>query len=454
MGQTKQISFGTWWKQLPLLRKILVIVGVIGLVGAVGWYVKKTQTPTTTYQTAAVSKGSLVSTVSSSGTITSVNRTNIQTKDSGVVSAVYVNNGDTVTKGQKIALVTLDEYGLERQTTAWKNYLDAQTAVMTAQADQAQADIDMWNARNAIFKAQDAVDYKNNNTINPVTKLDYTDSEKAVIDKTPHLAQLQFNEAETRYNNSSAAIAAARSQVSAALRDYQQNSAIIVAPSAGVVSDLSLTPGMVVASTQNSNTNTNNSNSIEAVAAQTVGKIGDPKGSLLATVPVSEVDVIKVKPGQKATILFDAYPDLSFTGKVLAVDTDGTVTSGVTTYKVTIVLDPTDTEIYPNMAITANIITGVENDVLLVPSTAISSSGDQSTVEVMKNGTPSMVTVQTGSANDTYTVITTGLNEGDQVVTAKITKGSTSGSSSSTTSPFSGIGGRSSGNVRFGGPGF
>jgi multidrug efflux pump subunit AcrA (membrane-fusion protein) len=130
---------------------------------------------------------------------------------------------------------------------------------------------------------------------------------------------------------------------------------------------------------------------------------------------------------------------------VLAVNTTGSTNSSVTTYAVTIVLDPTELEIYSNMAVSANIITDIQSDVLLVPSTAIQSLNEQNIVQIMKDGVVSSVNVEIGTANDSETIITSGLSEGDVVVTATVnaTQNKTK-NTAATTSVFSGM---SSGNT-------
>jgi len=426
-------------KLFTLVRRHWQVVTVLlALVVYLGYKMLSNTSDEITYQTATVTKDTLITSISGSGTITSVNSTNISSKVSGTVKTVYVNNGDTVIAGQKIADVTLDDYGQERQTSAWKSYLDAKEAVTTVEKNKSEADIAMWQAQQAIIDAEDAIEYKNNNSINPATNEEYTEAEKAIIDKTLEKAKLAFTEAETKYKNADSEISAARAQVTAAWRDYQKNAATIVAPEAGVVSNLNLAAGMVISSTSSSNSNATE-NSVSAVSAQTFGKVSDPNGSIIATISLSEIDVITVKANQKVNLVLDAYEDKSFTGKVLAVDTSGSSSSGVTSYSVTIVLDPTDVEIYSNMAVSADIITDIQADVLLIPTTAIQTVGDQTVVEVMNGDTISTVTIEIGSANDSQTVVTSGLNEGDVVVTSTIDNSTTSTSSSDTTSPFSGI---------------
>jgi trimeric autotransporter adhesin len=102
---------------------------------------------------------------------------------------------------------------------------------------------------------------------------------------------------------------------------------------------------------------------------------------------------------------------------------------------VTILLDKTDENIYPNMAVSAMIITDIKTDVITIPTTSLTTTGNSTTVQVMKNGKVTTVTVKIGSANDTDTEITSGLNVGDEVVTEVIDTSTTS--QTQTTSAFS-----------------
>jgi multidrug efflux pump subunit AcrA (membrane-fusion protein) len=156
---------------------------------------------------------------------------------------------------------------------------------------------------------------------------------------------------------------------------------------------------------------------------------------LQASVSLAESDVINIKPSQKVMMTIDAYSDKTFTGKVLAVDTSGSVSSGVTTYPVTILIDKTSINIYPNMAISATIITNTKTDVLLIPSAAIETSGTTSTVYVLKNGKATKTTIKIGDADDSQTEVTSGLSAGDAVITNYVS--ASSPSENNTTSSFS-----------------
>lgn len=152
----------------------------------------------------------------------------------------------------------------------------------------------------------------------------------------------------------------------------------------------------------------------------------------IAEISLNEVDVAKIKVGQKSTLTFDAIEGLSITGEVAEIDTLGTVSQGVVTYAVKIIFDTQDERVKSGMSVSATIITDVKQDVLLVPNAAVKSNGEQY-VEVLENNVPRNQTVETGLSNDTMTEITSGLKEGDRVVTQTITGGTVQTQSQSNT---------------------
>ncbi|MDO8493625.1 MAG: efflux RND transporter periplasmic adaptor subunit [bacterium] len=150
----------------------------------------------------------------------------------------------------------------------------------------------------------------------------------------------------------------------------------------------------------------------------------------LAEISLNEVDVSKVKLGNKATVTFDAIEGLTITGQVVELDTIGTVSQGVVTYNIKISFDTQDDRVKAGMSMSVAIITGVKPDVIVVPNSAIKSRGELYYVEISDNrlpkgssgqGTPSdtpprQVTIEIGIANDTETEIISGIKEGDNVI--------------------------------------
>ena len=163
----------------------------------------------------------------------------------------------------------------------------------------------------------------------------------------------------------------------------------------------------------------------------------------VAEIPFNEVDVAKIKVGQKATLTFDAISDLSISGEVSEIDSVGTVSSGVVNYNVKISFDTQDDRVKPGMSVSVAIITDMAQDVLIVPSSAVKTKNGVSYIEIFDKtlvtpatgiqGSPSSVlptelTVVTGIYDDTSTEIVSGAKEGDIIVTKTIL-----GTSSSTT---------------------
>ncbi len=421
-------------------RIIIAIILALVVFGGYKYFVnKKANTPS--YQTAVAERGNIITTISTSGTITSGNTTYITTGAKGTISKVYVKNGDTVKKGQKIADITLSTEGNETQTTAWSNYLTTVENEKVAQAARLSADIQMWKDRQAVLDAQKEYDNMKSGGWNPKTNAEYTYNERAVVEKTLELAKLTFSADESKYNNSGIDIALTQAKKAAAYRSYQQVSSSIFAPASGIINNLTLAAGVAISNDSNTSitVSTGSDSTINSVSvtSQRVGAIKDPSGQYQATLTLTEVDVTKIKSGQKVTLTMDAFPDKTLTGTVLAVNTSGSVTSNVTSYSVAVLIDKTDLDVYTNMAVTAMIITDVKNDVIVVSNGAISTSNGNNVVKIMKDNKMSEVVVETGSSNDTQTEIVTGISEGDVVVTGSSTS---KANTKNSTSVFGGSG--------------
>lgn len=197
----------------------------------------------------------------------------------------------------------------------------------------------------------------------------------------------------------------------------------------------------------------------DGIVAKINVKKGDPASSAVATIITSqriaqitlnEVDVAKAKVGAKATLTFDAVPDLTITGQVVQIDTVGTVTQGVVVYTIKIGFDTQDDRVRPGMSVSAAIITDAKQDVLLAPNAAVKSQGATRYVQVLTDvpagnlssqGVASKTPLQRqlveiGLTNDSMTEVISGVKEGDFVVTRTM-----AGSAPVQTQSQSGIGG-------------
>lgn len=88
----------------------------------------------TTYQTATVTKGTIVSTITASGKALSTSILPISTTTSGIVKKVYVKDGDKAYKGQKIAEITPDTDGELANAKAYASLQSALNGYRSSQA--------------------------------------------------------------------------------------------------------------------------------------------------------------------------------------------------------------------------------------------------------------------------------------------------------------------------------
>jgi multidrug efflux pump subunit AcrA (membrane-fusion protein) len=172
--------------------------------------------------------------------------------------------------------------------------------------------------------------------------------------------------------------------------------------------------------------------------------------SQVAEVTLNEIDAAKVQVGDKATMTFDALPNLSVAGQVVELDPVGTVSQGVVDYNAQVALAQSNDQVKPGMSVTANIVTQADQDVITVPNAAVTTQGSSSYVlepsspvsdaEIASSSAggivlleaPRLVPVTVGIANDTETEITSGMQVGDQIIaqTIKSTTGTTGASAS------------------------
>jgi macrolide-specific efflux system membrane fusion protein len=412
---------------LSLVKKgaIIFIIAILAWFGVQTLNASKSETPT--YQTATVEKGTLVAAVSVSGQVSGANSAEVTTQASGVVTAVYVKDGDTVKAGDVIAKLDLDLTGQQRSQQAYASYQSAQNNLETAKANLYTTQSTLLTEWESYMSKATNDTYENPDDSPNTANRQLTDF---VITQNDWLAS------EAKYKIQEKAIIQAQTSLSSAWYAYQQSSASIVAPISGTVTGFSLQPGTVITAQTNSSGGSSSQRiaSVKTNAAPTV------------SLNVTQIDAPKIKAGNKVTLTFDAFGEKTYTGEVVSVDTIGAESSGVTTYPAIVKLDAPLEGLLPNMSATASIIIATKDNVLLVPTTALTTTNGQTTVRVMKNKTVSQVTVETGLASDSQTEIISGLSEGDTIVTS-VSTGSTK-TTTGTTSVFSPFGRTSSGGNR------
>ena len=370
-------SFKKWIvadKKRWIVGIAVILLAIFGI-----WKTVSSSSNEITYQTETIEKGTLVSTVSVSGKVVTSNILEIKTTATGVVKKVYVKDGQTVYKGQKIAEITLDSSG------------------MLANA-KAKASLDSANNNYRSSQASLAKTYE---------EIDGHDTDETLTMKETR------TKAEVANDN-------AWSNLASAQLTYNLSSPIVVSPYSGVISNLNIVEGVNI--------------SVEKRIA-TVSTKGNP----VVELSLSEVDVNKVKVGQKATVNFDSLSDKSFTGVVVTVDKVGQVTSNVTNYTAYIKLDSSSDELLSNMAGTANIILDSVTDVLIIPSAAIQTNNDINYAKILKDGKQELVEITLGLSTDNGVEVKSGLKMGETVITG--TNTTRESTATTTKSVFSSVGG-------------
>lgn len=399
-------------------KKLLLILVAFLMVVVFGWQrfiSSKVQQPQ--YQTAQVEKGIIVSTVSASGQIMLANIINITTQASGGVKQVFVSEGDKVVAGQNIAEIELDLQGLQRNASAWSSYLSAKNNLETAQINLNTLNSQMWSTQQKFIK-------------DAVARGLATDDPTYIQQNSDWLA------AEAKYKNQQAIISQVQAALNSAWFSFQTTSPIITAPIAGKINNITAVAGITISSQG------------ESAASSKIATIRN-ENNPLASFNLSEIDVVRVKIGQKATLTLDSISGKTFTGKVVGVDRVGQVTNGVTSYPAVIQLDTKAEGLLPNMAASVSIIIDSKDNVLLVPSQAVQILGGQNIVRVLRGSQVQEVPVEVGLSSETQIEITSGVSEGEEVITGSISSsGQQQGSSF-----FGGLGGFGGGALRPGGAG-
>ena len=335
---------------------------------------------------AAVKKGTVTSSISASGKVETANYLAITTSVNGIVKEVFVEEEDVVTKGQKIMEITLNSDGEESRIQAWSSYLSAKVSLEKSKTDLMAKESSLVNAEEAFEKEKVANSYQ-------------THSERISY----KVAENSYNIAKDGCEQQLNAISQAEVSLNKAWLSYQAQSPTIVAPDSGTIANILVIEGMDIANSLSERT---------SASVASIKKEGNP----IISLSVSELDINNVKVGQKVTMELNSAPEKRFTGKVAGIDKIGAVSGGITNYTVIVKFEENSELALPNMGVESEIIVDEKKDVLLVPSTAITSGRNQAFVTVMDNDTEKKIRVELGISDGTNTEIISGLNEGDQVV--------------------------------------
>lgn len=132
----------------------------------------------------------------------------------------------------------------------------------------------------------------------------------------------------------------------------------------------------------------------------------------------SEADVSQLRVGQGASISFEALDGVELNARVSSIATTSVVTDNVVTYLVTVTLQDPPRRIKVGQTSAVEVVLDEAANAIVVPSSAVSTTGTSSTVTVYDDGEEQVRDVEVGVVGDSVTEIVSGLRVGDEVVTS------------------------------------
>jgi multidrug efflux pump subunit AcrA (membrane-fusion protein) len=164
---------------------------------------------------------------------------------------------------------------------------------------------------------------------------------------------------------------------------------------------------------------------------------------------LDQIDIVKVQEGQPAQVVLDAFSDKTFTGEVLSISATPTITSGVVSYTAVVGVVIEGINVLSSMSTTVTILVSNKENILLIPSGAITAQNGKSSVQVRTGRGPWAITetreVTLWIVSEWKTEILSGLTVGETIMYSPVTvpKTSTTRSSNTTirTNTMGGMGG-------------
>ena len=129
---------------------------------------------------------------------------------------------------------------------------------------------------------------------------------------------------------------------------------------------------------------------------------------------VFEKDLPRVRPGQEVKLTVTAFPQSTFSGKVIFVDS--VVDPNTRTVKVRTEVANPDGRLKPDMFANVQIVTDVNRAAISIPQSAVLNDDGKSIVFVAQDNGYQKRQVQAGIKNNDQVEIVDGLNAGDKVV--------------------------------------
>lgn len=383
------------------MKKIIIGGVILIAVAATAFFLFRNKNGEVQYRTEKVTKGDIEMTITATGTVNAVTTVLVGTQVSGTIRNIYVDYNSPVKKNQLIARI--DPATFQAQVDqARANLLSAKANLEKARATTADAKRTMERNRELLSKDL--------------------------------IAQSDYDTAETNYANAAAGVNAAKAQIAqteAALRSAEINLRYtkILSPVDGVVISRNVDVGQTVAA---------------SFQTPTLFTIAQDLTKMQIDTSVDEADIGKVKTGQEVNFSVDAYPDITFKGKVWQIRNAPITVQNVVTYDVVVQVDNPDLKLKPGMTANVSIIVDMKKDALRIPNAALRfklsgkslQAAEKRTekrgpgVWILEKEKPKRIPVSLGISDGSYTEIVSGeIREGQEVIVESLSKGSASQSS-------------------------
>jgi HlyD family secretion protein len=304
----------------------LVVIAAIGA-GAAAYYIRR-EAPQVVVNTSPVTRGDIVDTIGSTGTLQAVTTVQVGSQVSGNISWLGADFNSIVKKDQVIA--KLDP-----------SLLDAQVQQAKANLAKSQADLE----RNKVAQTDAQQKYSRAKDLAAQNLIAQADLDAAKVTLDSARAQIQSSEATV-------------TQAKASLNQAQVNldHTIITAPIDGIVTQRSVDVGQTVAS---------------SLQAPTLFIIAADLTKMQVSANIDESDVGRIRPGQHVTFKVDAFPTEQFDGTVVQIRLQPVVQSNVTTYGTIISVPNPDLKLKPGMTANLKVEVSKRTNVLRIPNAGI-----------------------------------------------------------------------------------
>ena len=135
-------------------------------------------------------------------------------------------------------------------------------------------------------------------------------------------------------------------------------------------------------------------------------------------VELNQVDLLKVRSGQRAQMHLDAYPGMTLPAvleEVSPLGHTGQFSEAVRSFAARFSVQGMDPRLLPDLSAALDLDLGSQTNVLIVPSQSIATEANHSFVWLKNGSSFEKRTVQLGLRNDIEAVVVSGLSEGDIV---------------------------------------